>query len=146
MTVDTVTDTRTYFFRGDDRYTGGYVGRALGTHADAADIQNPADHVLRKESSRSSRFTSFSLEVAVARKFTSASDNRCVIKVKVSSLEELESQGILRILNADRVFEILREGPRKYAKQAADVRTAMLRNCEILIEGQIPAELLERTN
>jgi len=35
---------------------------------------------------------------------------------------------------------------KKLAKQAADVRTAMRRNSEILIEGQIPAGVLEQAN
>lgn len=37
-------------------------------------------------------------------------------------------------------------GPRKLAKQAADVRRAMIRNSEILIEGQIPDGILEPTH
>ena len=58
---------RKYIFRGDDNYRGGPVGRALGAEADAADIQNIADHVLRKESNLSSRYTSFTEGAAVAR-------------------------------------------------------------------------------
>jgi hypothetical protein len=42
--VSRILDERSYVFRGDDRYQGGPVGRALG--ADAADIQDFADHVL----------------------------------------------------------------------------------------------------
>src|SRR5687768_3559810 len=85
---------RNYVFRGDDNFRGGPVGRRLGAEADAADIQDFADHVLRKESNRSSRYLSFTQEVKVARKFTSASDNRFVSKAAMSALRELEAQGV----------------------------------------------------
>jgi hypothetical protein len=137
---------RNYIFRGDDNYRSGPAGRALGAEADAADIQNFADHVLRKESNRSSRYVSFPEEVKVARKFTSASDNRYVSKAEMAALRELEARGVIRIWDADQVYASLRAGPKKLAKQAADVRTAMRRNSEILIEGQIPAGILEPTH
>ena len=137
---------RNYVFRGDDNYRGGPVGRAMAAEADAADIQNVADHVLRKESSRSSRYTSFTEEVKVARKFTSAPDNRCVSKADLAALRELEVQGVIRIWDPDQGYAALRAGSKRLAKQAADVRAAMRRNSEILIEGQIPAGILERTN
>src|SRR5260370_945127 len=136
-------DQRTYVFRGDDGYVSGPVGLALGDDADAADLQNFADQVLRKETRLSSRYRSFTDNVRIARRFTSAEDNRNVRKAEVSRLRELESQGVLRLWDADQVFEALQEGPKKLAKQAADVRTAMRRNREILIEGQVPAELLK---
>jgi hypothetical protein len=131
-----------YLFRADDNDRGGPVGRALGPEADASDIQNFADHVLRKESRRTSRFTSFTTEVKLARKFTSASDNRFIRKADPAKLRGLESQGTIRMWDPDRVFEVTRDGPRKLARQAADVRAAMRRNSEILIEGRIPAEVL----
>ena len=43
----------------------------------------------------------------------------------------------------DRVYELLTQGSRKLRIQAADTRAAMLRNCEILIEGQIPVALIQ---
>ena len=134
---------RSYVFRGDDDYRGGPVGRALGAEADAADIQNFADHVLRKESNRSSRYVSFTEEVKVARRFASASDNRYVRKADVAALRDLELQGVIRIWDADEVHAALNEGPRKLAKQASDVRAAMRRNGESLIEGRIPEGVLE---
>jgi hypothetical protein len=137
---------RNYVFRGDDHYRGGPAGRALGAAADAADIQNFADHVLRKQSHRSSRYTSFTEEVKVARKFTSASDNRYVSKADMGALRELEAQGLIRIWNPEQVHAALSEAPKKLARQAADVRAAMIRNSEILVEGQVPADILERTN
>lgn len=135
-----------YVFRGDDNYQGGALGRAFGVDADSADIQNPADHVLRKESNRTSRFLSFTEEVKVARKFTSTSDNRFVRKAPLSVLREFESKGVLKIWDPDQVEAALRVGAKKFAKQAVDVRAAMKRNSEILIEGQIPAGILESTH
>jgi hypothetical protein len=135
-----------YLFRGDDNYLGGSVGRALGSDADAADIQDPAEHVLRKESKRSSRYTSFTEGVKIARKFTSAHDNRHVCKAGLAELRDLEAQGVIRIWDADGVYKVLLTSGKKLAKQAADVRIAMRRNSEILIEGQIPAGLLEQAN
>jgi hypothetical protein len=135
---------RHYIFRGDDNYHGGTVGRKLGNEADIADIQDFADHVLRKETTRTSRYTSFTEEIKVARKFTSAADNRYVCKVAVSRLFELETQQVIRIWNPDQVFASMTEGPKKLAKQASDVRTAMNRNSEILIEGQIPTGILQQ--
>jgi hypothetical protein len=138
--------TRNFIFRADDRYRGGSVGRAIGSEADAADIQNFVDHVLRKETRLSSRYTSFTQEVKIAQRFTSATDLRYVTKASMDVLQKLEEDGIIRMWDADLVFTSLRDGPRKLAKQAADVRTAMKRNCEILIEGQIPEGVLEPTN
>ena len=135
-----------FLFRGDDGYFGGSIGRELGAEADAADIQNPADHVLRKESNRSSRFASFTEEVKIARKFTSASDNRHVSKVEWSALLECDARAAIRIWTPDRVHTALLAGSRRDARQASDVRAAMARNNEILIEGCIPAEIVHRTN
>jgi hypothetical protein len=138
--------TRNYLFRGDDNYRSGTVGRALAVEADAADIQNFADHVLRKESTLTSRYTSFTEEVKIARKFTSTADNRHVSKAEMTALRELEAQGVIRIWDANQVYKALKAGPKKLAKQASDVRAAMIRNREILIEGQIPVGILEPTN
>jgi hypothetical protein len=135
-----------YVFRGDDNYRGGPVGRTLGDEADAANIQDAADHVLRKESHRSSRYTSFTTELKVARRFTSAVDNRHVSKVELARLRELETEGRLAIWDPERTYEALRQGARKLARQAADVRASMRRNSEILIEGQIPPEFLGPVN
>lgn len=134
---------RSCLFRGDDNYQGGPVGKAIGEDADGADIQSSADHVLRKESSRSSRFTSFTTETKIARRFTTADDNRHVRKVEMTRLLALESQGAIKLWTPDSVFETLTNGPKKLAKQAADVRAAMRRNCEVLIEGRMPAGVLD---
>jgi hypothetical protein len=136
-------DERAYVFRGDDNYQTGPVGLTLGAEADRADIQNHADRVLHKESSRTSRFVSFTTEIKVARRFTSASDSRNVRNAKLTALRALEARGTIRIWDPDQVYELLNAAGKKLKKLAPDVRAAMKRNCEILIEGQIPEELIE---
>lgn len=135
-----------YIFRGDDNYRGGSVGLSLGSEADAADIQDFAEHVLRKQSHRTSRYTSFTMETRIARKFTSAADPRFIRKAELIVLGGLEKQGVIKIWDAEQVHAALRQGPKKLAKQAADVRAAMRRNREVLIEGRIPEGLLQPTN
>jgi hypothetical protein len=102
--------------------------------------------VLRKESNRTSRYVSFTQDPKIARRFTTASDNRFVRKAEMGALRALEAQGEIRIWDPDQVEAALARGPRKLAKRAADVRAAMGRNSEILIEGQIPGGLLSPTN
>src|SRR5258708_7338811 len=97
-------EDRHYVFRGDDDYDGGPVGLNLGTEADDAEIQNIADHVLRKEKKRTSRYTSFTEEVKVARKFTSPPDHQSVWKGEMSRLRDLDAQGMIRIWDADQAF------------------------------------------
>ena len=131
-----------YLFRGDDQYRGGAVGFAFGMEADSADIQDFAEHVLRKESRRTSRYTSFTTEIKVARRFTATRSLEPVRKIELVTLRGLESEGLIKVWGPDRVGEQLALGPRKLARQAGDVRAAMRRNGEVLIEGQIPAGLL----
>ena len=134
---------RHYFFRGNDQYLGGRIGRALGPEADGAVIQSAADHVLRKRSGLSSRFTSFTTEVKIARMFTSSEDNRFVIKIESFELRRLETLDHLRLWDPNQVFDTLIQATAKLAKQASSVRSAMKRNREILIEGQVPESLIE---
>jgi hypothetical protein len=145
-TVATGSDAGRYLFRADDHYRDGPVGRALGPEADAADIQDFADHVLRKESRLTSRFTSFTTEARVARRFTQAPDSRFIRKAELAGLRILEAQGVIRLWDPDPVFRAMTAGPRKLAKRAADVRAALNRNHEVLIEGQIPVGVLVRVN
>jgi hypothetical protein len=132
-----------FLLRGDDSYRGGPIGRELGAEADEADIQDFADHVLRKESNRSSRYSSFTTETRIARKFTTATDNRSLCKVEVARLRELESRDLIRVWGPDQVYDSPRQGLGKGAKQAVNVRAAMRRNREVLIEGRVPADVLE---
>lgn len=137
---------RHYLFRGDDAYRDGPIGLVLGEEADGADIQDFAEHVLRKETRRTSRYVSFSEEIKIARRFTSAEDDRHVRKVALDRLRELEAQGVIGVWDPDRVFAALKEGPQKLARKAQDVRNAMRRNREILIEGQVPAEIVAQAD
>jgi hypothetical protein len=141
-TAPDAADSKKYIFRGDDQYRGGAVGRAFGPDADAARIQSFTDHVFRKESNVTSRFTSFTTEMKIARKFTRSIDDRRVATAELTRLRELECQGTIRIWDPDQVFDALKDGVRKMARQAGDLRAAMSRNNEILIEGQIPAGIL----
>ena len=136
---------RNYLFRGDDDYRGESIGLPLGDEADAAEIQDFVEHVLRKAKGRTSRYTSFSKEIKVACRFNSAADCRNVCKADLDRLRDLETQKTIRIWDPDQVFDALRNASRKLAKRAADVRTAMKRNCEMLIEGQIPVEIIQQT-
>ena len=61
-------------------------------------------------------------------------------------LRELEAQGHIKIWTPDEVYEALQNGPKKLRKKAADVRAAMQKNGEILIEGQIPPGMVQGTN
>ncbi len=137
---------RSYLFRGDDNYRGGTVGRALGAEADSSDIQSISDHVLRKESGITSRFTSFSEEVKVARKFTSSSDNRYVYRADLGLLRDLETAGTIRLWSPEDVYAMMKASNKKQSNQAADVRSTMVKNSEILVEGQIPESVLSRAN
>jgi hypothetical protein len=141
-----IASTSSYLFRGDNNFTGGSIGRAFGEKADEAEIQTFADHVLRKESRQTSRYVSFTSEIKIARKFTSASDNRFVAKVAKSTLCELETRGIIKVWEPSAVEAAMGRGPKKLARQAADVRAAMTRNREVLIEGQIPGTVVQAVN
>ncbi len=77
---------------------------------------------------------------------TTASDNRFVRKAELTALRALEAKGEIRIWDPEPVAAALAAGPRKLAKRAADVRAAMVRNSESLIEGQIPGGVLSPTN
>jgi hypothetical protein len=135
-----------FVFRGDDNYRGGPLGLPLGAEADTADIQDFAEHVLRKESQRTSRYTSFTTEMKIARKFTSAPDNRYVNKAAMVVLRQFEEQGVLKIWDAEQVFTTLSQSHKKLARQAADVRAVMRKNREILLEGRIPDGVLQPAN
>jgi hypothetical protein len=135
---------RAYVFRADDSYRQGPVGLALGPEADTADIQNFVEHVLHKESNQTSRYVSFAEVLTIARKFTTAPDNRHIRKVALASLQNLASEGTIVIWEPESVFETLARSAKKLARWAGDVQATMRRNRELLIEGQIPAELLKR--
>ncbi|HZW33580.1 MAG TPA: hypothetical protein VFF52_22865, partial [Isosphaeraceae bacterium] len=80
------------------------------------------------------------------RKFTQAPDNRFIRKAELAELRVLEVRGVIKMWDPDQVFGAMTNGPRKLAKRAADVRAAMRKNHEVLIEGQIPAGVLVEVN
>src|SRR5207253_5844400 len=104
-------------------YRQGPVGRALGSEADAADIQNFAIHVLRKESNRTSRYVSFTKELKIARRFTKASDYRHIRKLEYARLLDLAEQGIINIWDAPRVYAELTRAS-KEAHQESRLRAS----------------------
>jgi hypothetical protein len=136
-----------FLFRADDNYKlGDPVRFELGS-ADAlkADIQSPLEHVLDKEAGDTSIYASFSTAIKISGGGGSIrfSNKNRIYKVAWETLQSLESRGIIEIYRPDRVAEIIRQHPKKkISKQANNVRAAMEKNGEILIEGQIPCEFV----
>lgn len=136
-----------YLFRADDNYNiGDSVGFDLDSEeATIADIQNPLDHVLNKELGQTSRYVSFSNAITISggggsRRFTKKNK---ILKVAWSALQQLASDGKIRIYTPEQVAEMIRENPKKkISKQANNVKAAMDKNGEILIEGQIPGDFI----
>ena len=136
-----------YLYRADDNYKNGdSIGFELDSEeAIEADIQNPMDHVFNKESGQTSRYISFSNAISVkgsggAKKFTK---NNKIFKVSTEALQELEAEGKIRIYSYEQAAEIIRQNPKKKInREANNIKTAMEKNGEILIEGQIPGNLI----
>ncbi|GAA6617150.1 hypothetical protein [Scytonema sp. NUACC26] len=60
-----------------------------------------------------------------------------ILKVAWQALQELEIEGKIRIYTPEQVAEIIRQNPKKKInKQANNLKAAMDKNGEILIEGQ----------
>lgn len=70
------------------------------------------------------------------------SSDRHVYKIAAVGLRKLEAEGGIRIWNPDQVHDAMSRQTSKLANQANDVRHAMKRNNEILIEGTIPGGLI----
>jgi hypothetical protein len=136
-----------YLFRADDNYNNGdSIGFELDSEqAIEADIQDPMNHVFNKESGQTSRYTSFSNAISIkggsgAKKFTK---NNKIFKVSTKVLQELEIKGKIRIYSPEEVAVRIRQNPKKKInKEANNVKTAMEKNGEILIEGQIPGNFI----
>ncbi len=125
-----------FFFRGDDDYKkGNNIGVPIG---DGSDIVSFDVHVNNKETtSGSSIYTSFSKELKPALRFTK--DGK-VIKVKISVLKELENQGVIKIYDDKDAKKILHE--QGLRREANDTYENMRKNKEVLIEDEIPADMI----
>ncbi|OUL34653.1 hypothetical protein BV372_13555 [Nostoc sp. T09] len=136
-----------FLFRADDDYKiGDPVGFELDSEdAQQAKIQNPLEHILDKEAGDTSIYVSFSTAIRIDRdrgaiKFTKKNK---IFKVAWSALKQLEAEGKIKIYTPEQVAEIIRLNPRKkISKQANNVKAAMEKNGEILIEGQIPGQFI----
>jgi hypothetical protein len=143
----TQSQTHSYLFRADDRYIlGDSIGFELDSNsAQNADIQTPWEHVLDKEPGQTSRFVSFSDRINLpsgggAQKFSKKGK---ILKVSWEAVQELENRGKLRTYTPTQVAERMEQDPKKkIRKQANNVNEAMEKNGEILVEGQIPGNLL----
>ncbi|WP_437621912.1 phage tail protein [Sorangium sp. So ce1151] len=136
--------------------------RALVQQArDEAEIQNPVHHVLKKKPGQKSIYTSFSQrvgEIGVPRSgaayFTRAGS---VIKIALAELAKLEAAGKIKIhtpaevkamilaadLDQRKSRGIVDGSNSKQAKTDANsVFDAMSKNQEVLIEGQIPEDII----
>ena len=135
------TGTR-YLFRGDDFYSAGSLGLAIGSReAEAADIQTPWEHVQGKESGQTSRFVSFSLTRRGAAKFTKKNK---ILKAAMDALAPLEAAGIIKIWTPEAVEQLMRSHEKaRIRRLASAVKQDMLNNDEVLIEGQIPEEVFK---
>jgi hypothetical protein len=132
-----------FLFRGDDYYK---KGEALGLKLDSqeakeADIQTFAEHVQGKKGLQSSRYISFSLTKRGAAKFSKQNN---VLKARWEILLDLQDQHIIKIYTPEDVESIMLDNPqRKVRQKACGVRRDMERNAEVLVEGQIPAEVFQ---
>lgn len=103
------------------------------------------DHVLKKKSGQSSRYVSFSTAISISgggepKKFTKKNK---ILKAAWEALQQLESDGKIRIYTPEQVAEMIRQNPKKsISKQANNVKATMEQNGEILIEGQIPGDFI----
>lgn len=123
-----------FLFRGDDFYSGGPVGRPLGSDAD---ITTAWEHVRRK-SNETSIFTSFAEDRKSAAKFT---DGNNIYKVDLDRIRQLEADGVIKTYTPDEIFDMMRNSAdTKIRRDASNVRDIMRKNKEILVEGQIPED------
>lgn len=66
-----------------------------------------------------------------------------ILKAAWKALQQLASDGKIRIYTPEQVAEMIRKDPNKLiSKQANNVKATMEKNGEILREGQIPGNLI----
>lgn len=67
---------------------------------------------------------------------------RIIIKVSWDIIKHLESEGKIKVYTPANVEDVMLQQKRKISKRAQAVRDEMEKNGEILIEGQLPEEIL----
>ena len=141
-------NAKEFVFRGDDEYTGGGIGIPINSvEAQNADIQKPSTHVQDKENDETSIFSSFSLRRSIDRGTKGPIFfAKKIYKVTWQALEELVITGQVKIYTPEMVAAILRKGKKKERRQAENVKAAMEKHMEVLIEGHIPEEYLLKSN
>lgn len=94
---------------------------------------------LQYSSSGSSIYTSFSTELNRVLKFTK---DKKLVKLKISDLKALESQGVIRIYDPKEVKKIfIKQGDKV---SAASIYNNMIKNKKVLIEGGIPNSIIKQ--
>jgi len=131
---------KNFLFRGDDNYR---IGQSLGfvldsDEANNADIQFPWEHVRRARTTDTSRYSSFTENLKIAKAFGRP------YKVQTIELIGLELAGVIRILTRQQIVNYMKNSSdAKIRKDANNVNQIMLKNEEVLIEGQIPPGFLK---
>lgn len=139
-----------YLFRGDINYQYGTpIGLPRDEEADnLSRAQDAVAHVLDE---KGGRYVSFATILSSAKKFARKGMfvriNK-ISKVAWEALQTLEGKGVIRIFWPEDVAQLVKTHyPKKKARRLANsIKRRMEENNEVLIEGQIPAQYIEKTN
>lgn len=111
------------------------------------------EHVQDKRPGQSSRYTSFATTLKSAKKFAEAVieqqgkkviKNSQIFKAAWEAIEELQIQGAIRTYTPEDVRAIMSvHKEKKVRDNSKNIYKNMTKNDEVLIEGQIPGELLK---
>ncbi len=130
-----------HYFRGDDTYRHpDPIGFPRGTPG--LTHTKPWTHVMNKRSSDTSRYTSWATERAAAAKFSKASPKR-VYKTKRADVAALAPT--VAVWTPDDVVAELKKQKAKIKKRYSGVKLNMTKNKEVLLEGQIPGNIVKPT-
>lgn len=122
-------------YRGDKNYKGGSIGQPIDGDISAQEI---LDHLDEKGNGK---LTSLTEKYSVAKgKFGKP------VKISKSDLAALEAKKEIRIISSDQAREIINNDPtkRKIRKQVNNAKTQMDGNSEILIQGEMPEDIIGR--
>lgn len=139
-----------YLFRGDINYQ---FGTAIGHPRDeeADNLTRAKDAVAHVLDEKGGRYVSFATILSSAKKFvrkgTFVRINK-ISKVAWDALQSLEAKGVIRIFWPEDVAELVKAHyPKKKSRRLANsIKRRMEENNEVLIEGEIPAQYIEKTN